>query len=268
MTKRVMRVPTASLPLVTPGGIALTDSEKIETLADNLKAQFQPVPDPSVPAVMEMVDVALSSYSLSPASEHHSTTPDEVHEAIRCLKVSEAPGPNGIPNRTLKHLPKRAVSLLARIFNAVLRTHHFPQKWKHARVISILKPVKDPALPSSYLPISLLVTIGKLFEKNLPVTILHVINERRLLRDEQFAFRSTHSTSLQLARLVEKITKKFCEKRLAGALFLYQAKSFDTVWIDGLLYKLTLLNFPSYIVHTTSSYLRDRTFEASFQTAT
>ena len=45
-------------------------------------------------------------------------------------------------------------------------------------------------------------------------------------------------------------------------------KAFDTVWIDGLLYNLTLLNFPSYIVHTISSYLRGRTFEASFQTAT
>jgi hypothetical protein len=33
-------------------------------------------------------------------------------------------------------------------------------------------------------------------------------------------------------------------------------------------YKLTLLNFPSYIVLTISSYVRGRTFEASFQTAT
>jgi len=46
------------------------------------------------------------------------------------------------------------------------------------------------------------------------------------------------------------------------------AKAFDTVSIDGLLYKLTLLNFPSYIVHTISSYLRGHAFEASFQTAT
>ena len=45
-------------------------------------------------------------------------------------------------------------------------------------------------------------------------------------------------------------------------------KAFETVWIDGLLYKLTLLKFPSYIVHTISSYLRDRKFEASFQMAT
>jgi hypothetical protein len=71
-----------------------------------------------------------------------------------------------------------------------------------------------------------------------------------------------------LARLVERITRNFSEKRLTGAFFLDVAKAFDTVWIDGLLYKLTLLNYPSYIVHTISPYLRSRTFEASFQTAT
>jgi retron-type reverse transcriptase len=64
------------------------------------------------------------------------------------------------------------------------------------------------------------------------------------------------------------MTRNFGEKRLTGAVFLDVAKAFDTVWIDDLLYKLTLLNFPSYIVHTISSYLRGRTFEASFQTAT
>jgi hypothetical protein len=121
--------------------------------------------DPSVPAVIEMVDVALKSYFLTPASEPKLTNPDEIQEANRGLKVGKAPGPNGIPNRALKHLPHRAVSLLAQVFNAVL-THHFPTVWKHARVISILKAGKDPALLSSYRPISLLDTIGTLFEKN------------------------------------------------------------------------------------------------------
>jgi len=60
MTKRMMRVPTQS-PLVTPEGIALSDSEKTEALADNLEAQVQPVTDPSVPTVIETVDVALRS---------------------------------------------------------------------------------------------------------------------------------------------------------------------------------------------------------------
>ena len=74
--------------------------------------------------------------------------------------------------------------------------------------------------------------------------------------------------SLQLARLVERITKNFGEKRLTGAVFLDVTKVFDIVWINGLLYKLTLLISPSYLVNTISLYLRGRTFEASFQMAT
>jgi len=80
------------------------------------------VTDPSVPAVIDTADVALRSYLISPSSEPQLTTPDEVQEAIRGLEVSKALVPNIIPNRALKHLPKRAISLLARIFNAVLRT--------------------------------------------------------------------------------------------------------------------------------------------------
>jgi hypothetical protein len=45
-------------------------------------------------------------------------------------------------------------------------------------------------------------------------------------------------------------------------------RAFDSVSIDGLLYKLTFLNFPSYLVHTISSYFKGRKFEASFQTGT
>jgi hypothetical protein len=98
------------------------------------------------------------------------TGPKEVHED-KGFKLGKAPSPNGIPNRALKHLPKRAVSLVFHIFNAVLRTYHFPPVWKHARVISILKPSKDPAQPTSYRSISLLDGFGKLFEKILLTTI-------------------------------------------------------------------------------------------------
>ena len=88
------------------------------------------------------------------------------------------------------------------------------------------------------------------------------------MRNEQLGFIPGHSTSLQLDSFVERIARNFGEKMLTGPVFLDVAKAFDNVWIDGLLYKLTLVNFPSYIVHTISSNLRGRTFEASFQTAT
>jgi hypothetical protein len=53
MTKRVMRVPTPSPPLVTTGRFALSVSEKADAIEDNLETQFQPVSDPSDPAVIE-----------------------------------------------------------------------------------------------------------------------------------------------------------------------------------------------------------------------
>ena len=127
MSKRVMRVPTQSPP-GPPGGIALSDSEKAEALEENLKPQFQPVTDPSIPAVIETVDVVLRTYFLSLASEQQLTTPDEVNEAIRGLRASKAKGRNGIPNRALKHFPKRAVSLLALSSTRFSSPITFPQR--------------------------------------------------------------------------------------------------------------------------------------------
>jgi len=55
------------------------------------------------------------------------------------------------------------------------------------------------------------------------------------MRDEQFGFRPTYSTSRQLSLLVERITRNFGVKSLTGAVFLDVAKAFDTVWINDLL---------------------------------
>jgi hypothetical protein len=105
--------------------------------------------------------------------------------------------------------------------------------------VSILKPGKDPTLPSSYRPISVLDPVGKLFEKILLTRAFREVNERGLLRDEQVGFRPRHSMTLQLARLVERVNRNFDERQLTGAVYLDVAKTFDTVWVKALLYKLT-----------------------------
>jgi hypothetical protein len=121
-------------------------------------------------------------------------------------------------------------------------------------VVSIPKPGKDPTL-LSYRPISLLDTIGKLLKKILLTMFLWEVNEHGPLRDEQFGFRSRHSTTLQLVHLVERVNGIFDEKRFASAFFFDVAKAFNTIWVKGPFYKLTILNFPSYLVKTVSSYL-------------
>jgi hypothetical protein len=55
--------------------------------------------------------------------------PVEIQDAIRGLKVSKAPAPDGIPNRALKHLPQRVILLLVALLNAILRTQYFPPVW-------------------------------------------------------------------------------------------------------------------------------------------
>jgi hypothetical protein len=97
LTIRVMRVPTPSPPLLVPGGLALYDSEKTETQAGSLEAQFQPVNDTPSPAVIEVVKEAMRAYEYALESEPKLSSPSEVLEAIKGLKLGKAPGPNGVP---------------------------------------------------------------------------------------------------------------------------------------------------------------------------
>ena len=147
--------------------------------------------------------MALRTYFLTPANEPKLTNPDEVHETIWGLKVCKAPGPYGTPNRALKHLPPANDFPPGLDLQCCTPHPSLPQVWKHARVISILKPGKDTALSHSYRHISLLDTIGKLFEEILLSRILQVVSERGMMRDEQFLFGPRHRTSLHVDRLVK-----------------------------------------------------------------
>ena len=70
------------------------------------------------------------------------------------------------------------------------------------------------------------------------------INSRGLLRDKQFEFRPELSTTFQLARF----QKKFLREAKTGAFFMDVTKDFDFVWIEDLLFNLTILESP--LTHT------------------
>jgi hypothetical protein len=117
------------------------------------------------------------------------------------------------------------------VFDAVIRRQYFPSAWKYIGVESILKPGNDPTLPSSNRPISLLDTVGKFFEKILLTRALRELNKSGLMRDEEFGRRPRRSTSLQLARLVERAKRKSDDRRLTGPVFLDVAEAFDKAWV-------------------------------------
>jgi hypothetical protein len=54
-----------------------------------------------------------------------------------------------------------------------------------------------------------------------------------------------------ISETVDEASIDACVENLTtGAVFLDVAKALDTVWVDGLAYKLMALNFPSYLVKT------------------
>jgi len=146
---------------------------KAETLAISLESLFQLVNDPSVPALTEVVNDLMRTYSLAPASESKLTNPTQVQHTIWGLKVGKAPGPNGVQNRALKHFPLSFLSILLVLFNVIFRIQYFPSAFKQARMFFVLKPRQDLALPTSNGPQNLLDMTGKLIEKIVLTRILH-----------------------------------------------------------------------------------------------
>lgn len=113
--------------------------------------------------------------------------------------------------------------------NACLKLAYFPHKWKTAHIIPIKKPGKNSSEVKSYRPISLLPAISKLLEK---VILARLQQEEESLKNlilEQYGFRKFRSTTLQLANLVDRITKNFNIKKTTSILTLDIEKAFDTV---------------------------------------
>ena len=97
--------------------------------------------------------------------------------------------------RVIKNLPNSAITILTKIFNSCLKFSYFPNNWKKGKVIAILKPEKDHSDPLNYRPITLLPTIGKIFEKLLLIKLIIFEEEKNIIIPEQFGFRSRHSTT-------------------------------------------------------------------------
>ncbi|CAD7080110.1 unnamed protein product [Hermetia illucens] len=90
---------------------------------------------------------------------------EEVLDAAKRLIEKKTLGPDGIPNIALKVAARTAPDMSAQVFTACLREGEFPEQWKVQKPILIPKAGKPLGDPSSYRPICLVNTIGKLFER-------------------------------------------------------------------------------------------------------
>lgn len=246
------------------GDWAKSEVDKAEVFREHLEDIFRPKVDEERERWMlhELVDLDPNEHlEIKPISQQ------ELVDIIRYkIKNKKAPGLDKITGEILKQLPGKAAAKLVKIFNAALTLGHIPKPWKVAEVIVIPKAGKPLDLASSYRPISLLSTIGKLFERLYLKRLVPLIEERKIIPSHQFGFRSSHSTIEQIHRFTDEIEKGLEEKQICSAVFLDVAQAFDRVWHLGLLYKIKKL-LPENHYRILKSYLECRSFRVRYNGA-
>ncbi|GBP19576.1 RNA-directed DNA polymerase from mobile element jockey [Eumeta japonica] len=72
-----------------------------------------------------------------------------LRKIVMRLPKNKAPRPDGISTVALRHLPRRAIGAMNRVFNGILRTGHFLDAWNKGKIITIPKAGKDPRKPEN-----------------------------------------------------------------------------------------------------------------------
>lgn len=264
-TKSLKRPFKISFPIhKTDGGWANNSQEKADTIAAHLENVFKPNPCSTPEKEQELSD-AISDFQFLPDEKIKKITYEDIFNEIKYkTKIKKSPGFDLISAVILKQLPPAALKKMVTIFNAVISLKYIPLQWKKAEVIVLLKSGKPPSEPSSYRPISLLPLICKLFEKLYIKRLLVIVSKKRLLPDEQFGFRSEHSTVEQLHRISAFIDKALEQKHFCNVVFLDVAQAFDRVWHQKLAFKLSKM-LPGNHVQLLMSYIADRFFRVRFE---
>ena len=191
---------------------------------------------------------------------------ESLRKTLNSLRTKSSSGYDGISTRLLKYLAPALISPLRLIINKSLITGIYPDKLKTAKVIPLYKK-GDKMKCDNYRPISLHCAISKLFEK--------VVAKNKLFHDNQYGFRTKHSTELAVIELIDRVLLNIDNKQVPFAVFMDLAKAFDTLEHKILIDKLqhygirgiSLMWFESYLSKMTQ-YVEIDNFKSSPQTFT
>ena len=119
----------------------------------------------------------------------------------------------------------------------------------------LLKPDKPITLTTSYRPISLISSIMKLFERVIEQWLRSHIEHIGFISKHQSGFRRAKSTNDHLFRLSQSIMERFNREEHVVAAFLDVEKAFDSVWHNGLRYKIYHLDLNTKMTYWLSDFL-------------
>jgi hypothetical protein len=88
-------------------------------------------------------------------------------------------------------------------------------------VKALPKPGKDPEFPQNLRPISILPTMGKVFEKVNKKIVRRHLEINNLLNASRFGFRARQSMTLQCMRLTDHVTFNFNNNMTTAAVIAH-----------------------------------------------
>lgn len=138
---------------------------------------------------------------------------EELIAAAKKMKTNKAPGPDGIPNVALKAAIGAYPEMIRATMQKCLVESRFPEIWKRQKLVLLPKPGKPPGDPSSYRPICLLDTLGKLLESIILNRLREYAEGDNGLSENQFGFRRGRSTVDAIKKVVEEAEKARTKKR-------------------------------------------------------
>ena len=160
----------------------------------------------------------------------------------------------------LKHLPLSTQKELLFILNASWTTGWCPQAWRTATIVPFLKKEKDPQAVSSYRPIALTSTIGKLLERLIVNRLSRWLEAKSLLNVWQAGLRKRRCTTDQCLRLSQFVSDGFQSTNIERTVLMIfdYSKAYDTVWRTGLLQKMLDIGIPLRFMQWTTAWLTNR----------
>jgi len=128
-----------------------TPIEVAYTFSEQLKQTFTPTKEPEFyEPIKATIENAARQMLKTPEHGHQSFQPTTAHE----IRGRGAPGADKITNKALKQLPEEFHQVMTNVANSSMKLSHIPKQWKHAEIVMIPKPGKNPSDPTSYRPIS------------------------------------------------------------------------------------------------------------------
>ena len=242
------------------------DNSDSRNFSNCLKSMDDSVTEPSIPPISEenWMSHFQSLHSIEPLNLHqeavvnelrsledatthlHSLdyliTELEIRTVSKKLKNNKSPFSDKIKNEMIKSSLNQLMPVYLKLFNAVLSSGTMPQTWCGGLITPIFKSgTKND--PSNYRGICISSCLGKLFCSILNQRLLEHVQSLDILHKSQIGFLANNRTAdhvLTLRTLIDKYVN--CHQTKVYACFVDFRKAFDSVWHDGLLYKLLKIN--------------------------